>query len=380
MRTLLAQGNDSSLSQQMTSMPKFSLFLFVVIPRLYASELSAQIVDGLNRPIPGVQVEISCMSSKQQETSLRFKSDENGMVHGTYDAALCTPLSTSVEKQGYESYVSGFRSRYVLKRLFSAQDIARIVKSDESTQLRDLRERLAGTFSGLYGQNEFADSVFYYEARLRHALRTLASDPQVTERARDLLSLIAVSEDLHLIMQLAPPAPSPGFPERWRYAVATALVSPDGEDEWSFLRKCALNEFADRWVDSGAIQTLKLTGSSRSQSILEEVQQKNQMRARQITSALSYVKSNPGSLADSDLEALAKRVAEAMKIGTLKGNGPPRLNEAGDKALVDFTFQTSMDRLVHTATFHRRDGVWILRGVHETSQAFAPSGPFHPLK
>jgi len=41
----------------------------------------------------------------------------------------------------------------------------------------------------------------------------------------------------------------------------------------------------------------------------------------------------------------------------------PRFNEAGNKALVDFTLLTSEDRYVYTATFHRR-------GAHETSQAF----------
>jgi hypothetical protein len=59
-------------------------------------------------------------------------------------------------------------------------------------------------------------------------------------------------------MQLSRPPESSIFGDRWRYAVATSLVSPDDEDEWSFLRRCALNEFNDRWVDAGAIQTLKL--------------------------------------------------------------------------------------------------------------------------
>lgn len=160
--------------------------------------------------------------------------------------------------------------------------------------------------------------------------------------------------------------------------MATALVDPDGEDEWAFLRSCALNEFNDRWVEYGAIQTLKLTASSRSQAILEEALQKNQTRARQIASALDYIKSSPQTLRDTDLEALANRAAEVMKVGIWVGSGTPRLNEAGDKALVDFTFQTSMDRLVYTATFHRRDGVWALRGANETAQAFAPSAAVRP--
>ncbi len=288
------------------------------------------------------------------------------------------PVEATVEKQGYESYSSGFRSRYVLKRQFSAQEVLRVIKLDGASQERELRELLAGDFQS--ERNQFTESVFYYEARLRPVLRTLTRDPQVTERARGLLSLVAVPEDLRLVMQLEPPPSSSGFPERWRYAVATALVNPDDEDEWSFLRQCALNEFDDRWVEAGAIQTLKLTGSPRSQRILEEAQQKNQARIRSITSALDYIKSNPTILADTDLDVLASRVAEVIKIGTWEGNGNPRLNEAGDKALVDFTFQTSEDGLVYTATFHRIDGTWTLRGAHETYQAFAPKFLKEPVR
>jgi len=352
---------------------KLSKFLFVLlaaVPSLSGAEFSIQTVDGLDRPIPGVQVEVSCLSPDRKKAPLRFKSDENGLVHGTYDAALCTPQSASVAKPGYQSYFSGFRSRYVLRKQFDQQEVLRVVELNGADLERELGELLVGISTGEL--NQFTDTVFYYEARLRSALRNLARDPYVTERARDLLSLIAAPEDLQLVTQLAPPssASNPGFPDRWRYKVATALVGPDSEDEWSFLRRCALNEFNDRWVDAGAIQTLKLTASPRSQKILEEAQQQNQFRARSIASALEYIKSNPPILLDADLKALAERTAEAMKIGTWQGNGKTRLNQAGDKALVDFTFQTSEDRLGYTATFHKLDGAWTLRGAHETYQAF----------
>ncbi len=242
-----------------------------------------------------------------------------------------------------------------------------VVNLDGDDQLREVRELLAGN------GDRFADSVFYYEARLRPALRTLAREPEVTTPARQLLSLIAVSEDLHLIMQLAPPPDSLSFPDRWRYGVAATLVSPDSEDEWSFLRRCALSEFNDRWVDAGAIQALKLTASTRSREILEEAQLKNQMRVRLIANALDYINSNPLPLADSDLPVLAKRVAQTLKIGTWEGNGSPRFNQSGDKALVGLTFQAGDDRLGYTATFHWIGGVWMLRGAHEAYQALTGS-------
>ena len=271
-----------------------------------------------------------------------------------------------VAKQGYDSYSSGFRERYVLERQSNTEEVSRIVKSDGDDQLRGLRELLAGS------AEQFQDTLFFYEARLRPALRALSGEPKVTTRVRRLLSLIGVSEDLHLIMQLAPPPKAPIFPGRWRYNVAIALVNPDGEDEWSFLRRCAINEFRDGWVDAGAIQALKLTGTSRSREILEEAQQKNQSRARLIGGALDYIKTNPPALTDPDLEILAKRVAVALAIGTSEGNGAPRYNEAGDKALVDLTFHSGDDFLWYTATFHKIDGVWALRGAHESLQAYAP--------
>lgn len=241
---------------------------------------------------------------------------------------------------------------------------------DGAAQERALRELLAGDSSREQGR--FEDLVFYYEARLRPALRALARDPEVSVRARALLLLIGVPEDLGFIMQLAPPPEDSLLPDRWRYPVATALLNPDLEDEWSFLRKCALNQFNDRWVDSGAIQTLKLIASPRSQEILEEAQKRNGYRATSVAGALKYLKSNPRELADQDLERLASRVAQVIKIGTWRGNGKPRYSESGDKALVDFDFHRGGDHLIYTATFGKTGRVWRLRGARETYQAFAP--------
>lgn len=349
---------------------RFSSLWLAAVAGVSAAEFTAQIVDGLGRPISGVQVKVSCASPQQKMQRYDLMSDPDGTIHGMYDTAVCKPISVSVRKEGYESYDTGFRARYVVRPLFSAREVLRVVKLDGDSQERELRELLAGDFAN--EEHQFRDSVFVHEARLRPALRSLAHDPEVTLRARDLLSMIGVSEDIHLIMQLARPPILPGFAERWRYAVATALVNPDNEDEWSFLRGCALNEFNDHWVDAGAIQTLKLTGSPRSRKILEEARQKNKAQAPLIVSALDYVKSNPAPLVSANLEALAKRVAQAIKLGAWEGNGTPRFNEAGDKALVDFTFKTFADILVYTATFHKIDGRWTLRGARETWQGFAP--------
>jgi hypothetical protein len=154
--------------------------------------------------------------------------------------------------------------------------------------------------------------------------------------------------------------------------VVCALLEPTSESEWALLRNAASGEFDDRWVDWGAIQTLKLIASSRSLQILEEAQQRNEFRAKSIAKAIEYIETNPPPFADRDLKKLAGRVAETIKIGDWEGNEPPRYNQARDKALIDFEFRTAEDLLTYTATFHKLGAVWKLRGVRETLQAMVP--------
>ncbi len=293
------------------------------------------------------------------------------MVQSIYDQKLCRPQLASVTKEGYVSFMSGIRSRYVLRRMFDPQEALRVVTGDDPNPKSLLRELLAGDFSNR--ESQFRDLIFQYEARFRPLLLELVTEPEITERVRQQLFTIGVPADLDLIMRLPPPHSSLPFPERWRYALATALVQPETEEEWGFLHDCALNKFDDRWVDSGAILALELNASSHAQQILEEAQEKNKFRSSPITRALEYIASNPPPLSDTNLEALAKRAALIIGSKTWQTNGTPRFNEVQDKALVDFNFQTAMDRLVYTASFHKKSGNWSLRGVRETSQAFAPA-------
>jgi hypothetical protein len=260
-----------------------------------------------------------------------------------------------------------------VQKQVSAESLLPIVELEGENQIRSLREFLAGDVSRQ--NDQFRNSLLLHEARLRPALRALVRDPDLTESVRRHLSLIGVTEDLQLILHAPPPPESGAFAERWRYPVAAALVNPETEDEWTFLRRCALNEFEDHWVDAGAIQSLMLNASSRSRKILEEAQPRNQFQARRIARALEYIASDPTPLVGASLESLAARVAQLIKLGNWQGNGVPRFNQAGDKALVDFKFQASMDFYVYTATFHLVDGGWTLRGVRETMQAFAPAFP-----
>jgi hypothetical protein len=181
-----------------------ALLLFAKM-RLPAEEFSIHTVDGLNRALAGVQVEVECATGIKVKVRLHLKSDSNGEAHGIYNSAQCKPLTVKVAKQGYNSYSSGFRERYVLERQFSTEEVDRIAKSDGDDQLHGLRELLAGS------AEQFQDTLFFYEARLRPALRALSREPEATTPARRILSLIGVSEDLHLIMQLAPPVRDSDF-------------------------------------------------------------------------------------------------------------------------------------------------------------------------
>jgi hypothetical protein len=217
----------------------------------------------------------------------------------------------------------------------------------------------------------YRESLLYHEARLRPALRPLLQEPKFAKAARVLLALIGDPEDLRLILRTAPPCRSDGN-DRWAYAVACALLEPRSEQEWGFLREAALNEYNDRWVDAGAIQTLKLIASPRSREILEEVRRLNRARAKSANQAIEYIDSKPVPLVDPSLERLSGRVARNIAIGRVMRIEPPIYSQAGDKAVAEFTFIAASDQWTYLATFHRVGGVWRFRGARETLHAFAP--------
>jgi hypothetical protein len=220
------------------------------------------------------------------------------------------------------------------------------------------------------------DPFFRYETRLHSSLQVLLRDPDDSRVAEALLIFMAYSEDMRRILDLAPPADhSPTAENRWAYFVACALLEPTSEKEWQFLRSAAMNEYDDRWVDAGAIQTLRLIASPRSLQILEETRQRNQDRAEDIARAIKYIESNPPPFEDPNLEPLAKRVADALDVGKWIGNSPPIYNEARDKAQIASEFIADRDRYTYTATCHNVRGIWKLRGIWETMQAMLPAPP-----
>ena len=245
--------------------------------------------------------------------------------------------------------------------LIGDPDVFRVAQLQGSLQQAALRGLLAN-------RRDLSEAVFYYGNRLRPSLRGLLQDGEVGESAASSLALIGAPEDVKTIIGSPPRPKKLAFASRWAYGVVTSLLEPTSDTEWSFLRKCALNEFDDRWVDAGAVQTLKLIASPRSRELLEEAQRVNPYRTQSLVRALEYIDSGPVALFGSDLQPLAERVAKEVGVGEWKGNSQARCNEMADKALVDLTFEAGMDRLIYTATFHKSDTVWKLRGIRQTTQ------------
>jgi len=316
---------------------------------LTAQESIIYTVDGLNRPLLGVEITVYCGNRPHH-----LSSDANGHARGPFDKKTCT--SASVAKSGYTAYSSGFRDRMVLNRQLTAIDVERLINTGTPDAIREI---LASE------SPELNDAVFKSEHRLRPALRELLKDPQVTLAAREFLARIADPNDIEQLLTLAPPPEDEILPGRWRHSLVTALIQPTTESGWEFLELCARNDFNNESLERSAIQSLQLNGSPRAQALLK---------------SLPVTPRPSPSITHPNLEAAAKTIAQALNPKTWQRNEAPRFNEAADKALIDLIFQTDLDRFVHTATFHKIEGLWTLRNVQRTLQAFSPNFKAAPPK
>ena len=351
------------------------VIVFGLIPaQLSGKGFSTRIVDGLGRAIPGVVVDVHWLRKDadgevRKAELVKLTSNDKGVAKGSFDGKTIPAgedVWVELSKDGYSGYsTDNLRPEYVIQREFHTEDLKRITTLADSDRVRELRELLAGEFEGA----DLAKQVFFNERLFRPALRGLVEDGRVAKQAIGLLAFIGAPDDLRWIVQHAPSPKRKLFEDRWAYGVVSALVEPGTEKEWSFLRKCALNEYNDRWVDAGAVRSLKLIASPRCLQILQEVRSKNEGRAISAANAIQYIRSNPPPLSDQNLVDLGKRLALVIQIGNWTGNKPPGYNESGDKACIDCEFIAGRDLLVHTATFHKVGELWIFRGVRETMQA-----------
>src|SRR2546426_6277652 len=102
--------------------------------------------------------------------------------------------------------------------------VAQLPGSPQAAALRGL----------LTDRKNLSEAVFYYGDRLRPALRVLLQDAQVGERAAGLLAFIAVPADVKAIIGSPPRPEKPAFANRWAYGVATSLLEPTSDEEWTF--------------------------------------------------------------------------------------------------------------------------------------------------
>jgi hypothetical protein len=348
---------------------------------LPAADFSVSITDGLGRPVPGAQVAVWFLSPQSgtnvQRTSLaKAVSDTNGLAKGSYDLGAVSPngsVSIEISKPGYATSSAGPQADYVLRRLFHADDVARIAKLGSDAQKSELRELLAGEFDS--PKQNLNELVFINGNRLRQTLRWLLGDPQVGSAAGELLAFIGLPEDLRLAIQYAPPPGKDASATRWANGAVSALLEPDSEREWAFIKQCALNEYDGHWVDAAAIRTLKLIASPRSLQMLNDVRRQNPYWTNAIDQAVAYINSRPAPLADKNLGQAAGKTAAALDAGTWMGNDDPRYNLERDMALIDCNFLAGRSYLVLTARFQKTGDMWKLRGVRETKQTVLPAAP-----
>jgi hypothetical protein len=350
------------------------IVLLGIGPQLFGAEFWARVVDNLGNPVDGARIVANCDELRPDGSYRRTRelftldSDLNGVLRGTYKqpkGGCEKSVHLRVAKEGYgASQYDSFRPIYMLRRKVRADELRRIVQLSGADMKIALRNMLTSDVDG-----PFQELVFYYEDRLRPVLRSLAEDPEAGIPARSLLAFIGVPEDLRLIAQLGSPKDQdPGFPNRWLYGVNCSLLEPTSEIEWTFLRESALGEHKDLWAVRGAIQSLKLIASPRSLEILEEVQRDSSFGAQLAPNAIAYIQSRPQPLRGQQLEDLGHRVAQVLGSRTWTGNRGPEYNQAGDKALIRFDFDTGEDVYVFTGTFQRVDDTWVLRGVRESMQ------------
>jgi hypothetical protein len=362
----------------------FALASWILQGSLWAVEITTTFVDGLGRPLRGVTVEVKYPKKGPDEKLkevewLKTISDQEGKITITYDETLVPTNETvwfSVKKPHYSGFSTDLlKSQYTLKHQFSAEDIHRVAKLSGPDQKAELGEILVGEFKAESEHQTLKELVFFYGNEFRPVLRELVEDTNTGKEACSLLAFIAMPEDIRFILKNAPVPKRKLYEDRWAYQVVCALLQPETPEEWDFLKRCAADEYYDRWVDAGAIRTLRLIGSPQSADILREAAKQNVGRKESFTHALAAISKGPFSLEAADLQDAGNKVAQAIKVGDWQFNTEPMYNKAKNMALVDCKFIAGRDLLIETATFHKVGDIWKLRGVRETMQVLLANPP-----
>ena len=370
-------------------MYKLAFFVFVCAgcllqESLWAVEITTTFVDGLGRPLRGVAVEVKYPKKGPDEKLkevewLKTTSDQDGKITITYDETLVPTNETvwiSIRKPHYSGFSTDLlKPQYILKRQFSAEDIHRVARLSGENQKAELREILVGEFQQETEQQNLRELIFFYGREFRPVLRELVEDTNPGKEACSLLAFIGMPEDIKFILNHAPAPKRKLYEDRWAYQVVCALLQPETPEEWDFLRRCAADEYYDRWVDAGAIRTLRLIGSAQCADVIKEAAKQNTGRKESFAHALASINKGPISLEAADVQQAGNKVAQAVKMGDWQFNTEPRYNKEKDMALVDCKFIAGRDLLIETATFHKVGEIWKLRGIRETMQVLLANPP-----
>jgi hypothetical protein len=345
------------------------------------ADFSVQVNDGLGKPVPGVAVEVFRFMRETNGTETKIllgvaTSGTDGLAKGQYAKSSIPTNQTflvSLMKSGYSPVTAAPQETYVMARIYRSNDVAQIAKLPYASLNEQLPELLAGEMDSRW---TMADVIFAHENDLHRALKRLVDDANVGRQAAEMLAYIGYPDDVRLLLGDAfLPTGNPAV-NRWADAVASALLAPTTEREWSFLKSCAADDFGDQWVDEAGIRTLRLIASPKSLQILRDVRAINTNRVTEVDAGIAYINTHPAALTDASLSGAAEKTARGVSEGFWLGNEEPRYNEQRDKALVDINYVFGGTHyLVYTATFHHDAGLWKLRGVRETKDTLLPDPP-----
>ena len=351
---------------------------------LSAAEVDVRIVDGLGRPVGGVDFNLHLLRNNsvlaggiQRIELFRGRSDADGRIRGEYDDELKLPGDSDwaeLEKDGYSGYTdSEPKSLYVLHKEAQSgfADLAVLPDGERAAAFREL---LASEPDQSMEDEE--DAAFTHASALRTALRELIDDAIVGRSAIMLLADIGDASDIEYILAHQPKIVPDNddyeyWENRWAYVVATSAVNMDGDAVWAFLESAAAGEFFDGWVDAGAAFTLWLSDPVRARPALERAAARNTDRREWLLDLASSVGSVPAQAVAADDPAIAAAaLGPAFPVGRFTGTGAARLNPQGNAARIALSFRSGRDALIYTASYQRDAlGVWRLRGVRETQQA-----------
>src|SRR5688500_1865467 len=117
----------------------------------FAAELETRVVDGLGRPVAGVEIAVTYLEERDdadvtRKEVFRGKSDHYGNVLVVYDESTVPAgkrLSAELAKPGYAGYVSSQLEGEFVLRKEATQTFAEIAALAPGLRARALRELLA---------------------------------------------------------------------------------------------------------------------------------------------------------------------------------------------------------------------------------------------